>query len=135
MHVLMDKEKWSESSKRSFAYSGSKMTHYENISYRCAKCSQPSIFTAEEQKIRYEELQQFIWRRRTLCSACYLNLENIRDKDRQFQKEWAANKAKLTNDYRFLFDWLEILESVSTYGKQANRSMIAMLKKLAHQCG
>lgn len=134
MRVLINREIWSESSKRSFAYSGSVMTHYENYPYRCRKCSQPSVFTAEEQKVAYEVLQQYIWRKRTLCPACYLNLELLREKDRQFQQEWATNKVKLKSDYRFLCAWLAILEDVPSYGKRAHSSMIDMLKRLAHAC-
>lgn len=134
MHVLMDREKWSESSKRSFAYSGSSMTCYENISYRCRKCSQPSVFTAEEQKIAHEIRKEYIWRRKTLCSDCYSNLELLRNKEKQFQEEWAENKEVLKTDYKFLCAWLVVLEDVPSYGKKAHFSMITMLTRLAHEC-
>jgi hypothetical protein len=134
MDVLMDREKWSESSKRSFAYYGSSMTCYENISYRCTKCSQPSVFTAEEQKIAYEIRKEYIWKIKTLCSVCHSNLELLRKKDKQFQEEWAKNKGALKVDYKFLCAWLEILEDVPSYGKKAHFSMINMLTRLAHEC-
>ncbi len=134
MNVLIDKEKWSESSKRSFAYSGSLKTHYEDISYRCTKCSQVAMFTAAEQKNAYEVLRQFIWRQRTLCPKCYSNLELLRKKDRQFEKEWAENKARLKSDRQFLWAWLEVLEDIPTYGKRPHSSMIVMLQKLSYQC-
>lgn len=130
----MEKEKWSESSKRSFAYSGSSSTFYENISYRCTKCSRPSIFTAEDQKYAFEVLQQYIWKRRTLCTNCHLNYDVLRLNEKRFQEKWAANKKELRKNYQFLCDWLKLLEEVPSYGKRPHYSMIEMLKTLAHEC-
>lgn len=134
MRILMDREKWSESSKRSCAYDVLLTTYYENISYRCRKCSRPSVFTAEEQKIAYELRKEYIWKKKTLCSNCYLDLELLRKKEKQFQEEWTKNKEILKADYKFLCAWLEVLEDVPSYGKKANFSMIKMLTRLAHEC-
>lgn len=130
--VEMHKEKWSDSSQRSFAYAGWTMTHYEDFSYRCKKCSQISIFTAEEQKEEYEVKQRFFGLSKTLCAACTLRLESLRKSTRDFERQWAENKSNLKHDYRFLCDWLAVLNDVPSFGKRPNTSMIGMLTNLAH---
>lgn len=128
----MNKEKWSDSSRRSFANDGLLITHYEDISYRCKKCSQLSVFTAEQQQEDYEVKQKYFGRPRTLCSECSLKLESLRSSARIFEGQWAENKATLKDNYRFLCDWLAVLNEIAPYGKRPNTSMIYMLTNLAH---
>jgi hypothetical protein len=132
--VEMNKEKWSESSKRSFSYSASTETHYVDFAYRCVKCTQRSVFSAEDQKIEYEVNRRFIWQKRTLCADCHVKVEELRNKDMQFQNEWNENKKVRKSDRQFLCDWLVILEEIPSYGKKSHRDLITALKKLTYAC-
>jgi hypothetical protein len=134
LSVEMNKEKWSESSKRSYAYSQSTETHYEDFSYFCVKCKRHSVFTAKDQKIEHEENKRFIWHKKTLCFNCQFQIDVLRDKDEQFQKNWAMNKKILKSDRQFLCDWLAILEDIPTYGKRSHRDLIATLRRLSYDC-
>lgn len=130
----MNKEKWSNSSKRSYAYSQSKDTHYEDFEYFCVKCKCRCVFFAEDQKIEYEENQRFIWYKKTLCANCQFQIGALREKDKQFQKRWGTNKKLLGTDPQFLNDWITVLEDFATYGKKSNHDLIATLHKLASRC-
>jgi hypothetical protein len=130
----MNKEKWSETSKRSFSYSGSTETHYSDFSYRCVKCSQRSEFSAEDQKVEYEVNQRYIGHKRTLCTACHLKVEELRNAERIFQNKWNENKQILKIDRQFLCNWIEILEEIPSYGKKTDSNLIVALKKLSYAC-
>lgn len=130
----MNKEKWSESSKRSYAYNRSTKTHYEDFEYFCLKCKCHSIFSADDQKIEYEERQRFIWYKKTLCAICQSQIEILREKNRQFQERWNTNKNILRCDRQFLCDWLLVLEDIPTYGKKSHRDLIATLRGLIYGC-
>ena len=132
--VIMDKNKWSESSKRSFAYAGSRNTHYEDFGYWCVKCQQHAIFSAADQKIAFEEKKQYIWKRRSLCSHCFLTLEALRKRESDMQKRWESNKTILQKDYGFLCEWINVLEEIPTYRKRANPCMLHALQKWADAC-
>lgn len=134
MKVKIDREKWSESSKRSFSYYGGVDEYYQDISYRCLKCSKLAVFTAEEQKVAFEDNKQYIWQRRRLCEHCFKELETLQEKDLQMQHKWSNDKSTLSKDNKFLCDWLAILEVIPTYGKRPNSAMINMLRRLAHEC-
>src|ERR1051325_8080530 len=98
MRVIIDKEKWSESSKRSFEYKYSTDKCYQDITYRCVKCAQPSVFTAREQKRAYEVIKDYVGKYiggKKLCPTCSKNLEALQEKDRQYQKQWEENKEDL----------------------------------------
>ncbi|WP_423023116.1 hypothetical protein [Undibacterium sp. SXout20W] len=134
MSVEMNKEKWPNSSKRSYAYSQSTDTHYEDFGYFCVKCKCHCVFSAEDQKIEYEENQRFIWHKKILCANCQLQIDALREKARQFQKRWARNRNILKTDRQFLCDWLAILEGIPTYGKKSHIDLIATLRKLSYGC-
>ena len=134
MPVEMNKNKWSESSKRSFSYSQSSATHYEDFGYLCVKCGCHCIFSAEDQKIEYEEHKRFIWQMKTLCANCQIQIDVLRNKDKQFQKQWVVNKKTLKTDLQFLCDWISVLEDIPTYGKKSHHDLIATLRKLSCDC-
>ena len=73
MNTKIDRERWSEESKRSYAYHY-QATSYEDIHYECSKCRAPSVFTAQEQKVSFEEKKNYIWQHRTLCPKCNAEL-------------------------------------------------------------
>jgi hypothetical protein len=132
--IEMNKEKWSESSKRSYAYHRSTETHYEDFEYFCLKCKSHCVFSAGDQKIEHEERQRFIWHKKTLCTICQSQIEILREKDKQFQERWNTNKNILRCDRQFLCDWLLVLEDIPTYGKKSHRDLIATLRKLIYDC-
>jgi hypothetical protein len=136
MKAPVDKEQWSESSKRSYAYdsTGIPGEFYEDIAYTCLKCSTPSVFPGVEQKTAYEVKKNYVWKRRILCNVCFHRLEELKKKDQEFQKRWEQEKTVLSKDYRFLCDWLSVLKEVPSFGKRKNECMINMLRRLAHEC-
>ena len=136
MKAPVDKEKWSESSKRSYAYesTGIPGEFYDDIAYKCIKCSAPSVFTGVEQKVAFEVKKDYVWKRRTLCNPCFRRLQELKKNDQGFLKRWELEKDVLSKDYGFLCEWLSILEEVPSFGKRKNESMINMLRRLAHEC-
>ena len=69
--VAADPEQWSDKSKRSRSYhKGATICYYDEY-YWCAKCGAACVFTAAEQKHRYESLKRYIFQRRKYCDACW----------------------------------------------------------------
>lgn len=134
MPIEMNKEKWSESSKRSYAYNRSTETNYEDFEYFCMKCKCHSVFSADDQKIEYEERQRFIWHKKTLCANCQGQIDVLREKGKQLQERWNMNKNILRSDRQFLSNWLLVLEDIPKYGKKSHRDLIATLRKLIYDC-
>jgi len=129
MVVPIDREQWSESSKRSYAYQY-RTTAYEDIEYQCGKCGATDVFAAKDQKLAYEVKKQYIWRRRTLCSTCNGELYRLRIKENEFQSRWSQNRTVLRNDRDFLFQWLQVLKAIPTYRQRARSSMRSLLERL-----
>jgi hypothetical protein len=60
--VPVDKEQWSEQSRRGLDYIFA-AEHYEDIEFDCYACRAPSVFTAEQQKTLYEVKKAYVWAR------------------------------------------------------------------------
>ena len=133
MNIPIDREKWSESSKRSYAFHYLK-THYEDIQYRCRKCNELAIFTAGEQKIAFEVKKNYIWQQHVLCTKCNDEFYKLKIREKEFQHSWSKYRSTLKNDQQFLSDWLNILNTLPAYGKRPRSSMIKLLNKLLDIC-
>jgi hypothetical protein len=127
MSTKIDRERWSEESKRSYAYHY-QATSYEDIHYECSKCGTPSVFTAQEQKISFEEKKNYIWQRRTLCPQCNAELFRLRERERACQARWVQGREVLARDGEFMRDWLEVLQAIPRYSPRYRNSMSQRLE-------
>ena len=127
MRAEMNKEAWSEESKRSYAY-GFNNRFYADIESKCVHCSTVFVFSGESQKRVYELEKRFIWFRPRLCIECDLERSKLREHSMYFQQSWNENEA-LKTDRDFLLAWLHVLELLPTYTERKNASMISALKK------
>ena len=69
--VPSNPDAWSAQSKRSRGYEPGVTGHYYDEYYWCRKCGAPAVFSAAEQKYRYEVLQRHICQTRILCNPCW----------------------------------------------------------------
>ena len=125
----IEREKWSESSKRSYAYHYGRAT-YEDISYVCRRCSIGAVFTGEEQKEAYEVKKNYIWQRRTLCSPCNAELYKLKVKNLALQERWIKEKGSLQRDSAFIAEWLAVIDQFPAFGSRIGGSMGERLRKL-----
>ena len=127
MRAEIDRESWSEESKRSYAY-GFNDRFYSDIERKCAHCSTVFVFLGETQKQIFELEKRYIWFRPRLCVDCHLERSGLREQARYFQQSWNENRA-LKSDRGFLLGWLHVLECLPNYTEAENVSMISTLKK------
>jgi hypothetical protein len=138
--VKIEKNNWSEASRRSFTYGGSFFysgpdpDYYENVACRCIKCEQSFVFTAEEQKMFFEVHKQYVWKSKKRCHQCQLDLEKIQIRERELRLAWKENGKNLRANRIFLIEWLTLLELIPLFGKKKNTSAITMLRNTLHEC-
>jgi hypothetical protein len=125
----IEREKWSESSKRSYAYHYDRTT-YTDISYVCCRCSIDAVFTGEQQKKAYEVKKNYIWQRRKLCSPCNAELYKLKTKNLALQERWTKEKTSLQRDPAFIAEWLAVIDQFPAFGSRIGSSMGKRLKKL-----
>lgn len=122
MSAEIDRDQWSEASKRSYAYHYQRR-HYEDIHYVCRRCGRRSVFTAADQKIAFEVKKHYIWQRRTLCGDCNAGLFALRVLHRELEARWASRKAELSGDLEFLEAWQKVLSAFPEYGSRVGGAM------------
>lgn len=127
--VPVDREKWSESSKRSYTYY-SHPPEYRDYHYKCSSCGQPSVFTAEAQRNAYEVRKAYIWQSRTLCTDCFRECMRIERDLRKCAEDWKSDRSVLQQNTEFLRRWLTLLEDHVKYGGRADAGNIHMLRHL-----
>lgn len=120
---------WSEKSQRSI--SAAFTSNYEDREYNCWSCRKPSVFTAADQKYTYEVRKAPIDQQRMLCNECWKASLKIAKELDGFASQWAAQKASLRHDKRFLSRWLELLEQREHYVRyKPDTAKKNMLRKL-----
>ena len=129
MNSKIEREKWSESSKRSYVYY-SAGTEYGDIVYTCEKCSAQAVFTGEQQKESYEVKKNYIWQQRRLCGSCNAELYRLKVKNLACQASWAQDKARLQKDVQFMAEWLAVIKAFPLYGSRIGGTMGQRLEKL-----
>lgn len=132
MKVLMDKEQWSEESKRSYSYDNCE-DYYEDIKYKCYSCGLKSIFSALDQKETFEVRKSYIWQRRVLCSACYSDLSIIKKKICEFEILWDSETENQKANASYIEEWLSLLKVMPKYGKGKNEAAERQLTKLLNK--
>ena len=125
----VDKSKWSDSSKRSFAFEIPK-EYYEDINYECRRCEKRTVYMAAEQKIAFEEKKAYVWQRRVLCPKCWEEKRNIELELRNSRLMWKENKSVLQEDRAFLQRWRALLIDHNMYGAKFNTAISRMLNRL-----
>lgn len=126
--VPADKSKWSESSKNSYSYE-SCIEGYADISYKCYKCGNCAVFTAQDQKEAFEVRKCYVWQRRNLCAACYDEFSALKTAIKNYEKLWASESDLSKSTAPYIRDWFLALNMVPSFGKRANQAMITHLKK------
>jgi len=127
--VPVNPENWSESSKRSLSYV-SPPAEYEDYHYKCWRCRQPAVFTAEAQREAYEVRQAYIWQKRHLCPECCSKRMRIEAKLRAYAESWSSDRITLQADAAFLQRWLALLEIHVSYGGRADQANAQMLRRV-----
>lgn len=128
MKQRINRNAWSEKSKRSYAYEMSDV-FYEDIHFKCIKCKCNATFTAQEQKEAYEIKKQYISQKRKLCQQCFEEMLKLTFEIRDYQKRWASEPEANKSSATYLNDWHSALISISHYGKRKNYAIINMLSK------
>ncbi|ALV07510.1 zinc-ribbon domain containing protein [Roseateles depolymerans] len=125
----IDREQWSESSKRSYVYHYQRQ-HYEDIPYVCRRCRKACVFTGADQKIAFEIKKQYISQRRTLCGDCHAAFVALRDLHRAMELKWAAQKVALSRDLAFMEAWRNVLVLFPEFGSRIGGNMTKRLAVL-----
>ena len=132
MRVIIDRNAWSEESKRSYAYEYTNK-YYEDIGYLCIKCSSGCTFTAEEQKETYEVKKRYIWQRRVLCNRCFKELQILEKKNQEYETQWSNEDKSSRCKVKYLEDWLHLINELPKYGKSKNHSKAEQLLKIINE--
>lgn len=128
----IDRDQWSEASKRSYAYHYRRQ-HYEDIPYNCRRCRKACVFTGADQKIAFEVKKHYIWQRRTLCGDCHKALVGLRQLHRAMEIKWAARKTELSTDVAFMVAWRNVLLLFPAFGSREGGAMAKRLERLIGQ--
>ena len=132
MKVLLDKEKWSDSSKKSSLYEHA-YKYYTELSFDCRKCWKPSVLSAEEQKHWYEVKKYYVWKTTTLCAGCFENYTDLKSELESYDEKWLNTPKEKRSDILYAKKWLTLLKDVESYGKPTNESMIAKLLQISQK--
>lgn len=127
--VPADPQQWSKESKQSVAFSLRR--EYVDISYHCRHCNALSVWTAQEQKDRFEVKKAYIFEHRTLCAACWVDSHRIHASLLECDEKWSVSKPTLRTDKLFLSRWLEQLLALEKYrSHKPDTAKKKMLSKL-----
>ena len=132
MKIKINKEKWSESSKKSSMYDDTEK-YYWDISFDCIKCKKIAVLSAEEQKHWYETKKYYVWKHPTLCSSCLENYSYLKNELLSFEKQWLNTPKEEKSNIQYAKKWLRSLQKIASYGKKSNESMISKLMKIIHK--
>ena len=127
--VPTNPEAWSSSSKRSYVYELAP-SEYCDRHYKCLRCSEPCVFTAEAQQEAYEIRKEYIWQKRKLCNNCYREKVEIEKSLSECRQLWQTEKSRLSTSAQFLTRWLGHLEAHVDYGGKLDQGNIKMIKAL-----
>lgn len=131
--VPCDPEQWSEDSKRSAAYEFRPPRSYRDKAFTCWRCNAPDVFTAAEQKHKFEVLKANISQQRVLCRACHLEWVGLEKEAGECRRRWAGERAALRNDAEFLRRWLAVLEALPGYNGAEDKANVGMLRRLVEE--
>ena len=136
MPEKIDRNKWSNSSRRSSEYTGQFKNddfYLESIGYRCRKCHLACSFTPHEQKHAYEVDKKILHYVPSLCPKCHEAYETLNSQLKNYQNIWNSNREQLKSDSAFIKQWLDAVREKKSYGKQSDLTRERMLVKLLHQ--
>jgi hypothetical protein len=127
--VPIEKENYSEESKRSVGHWFLR-GFYSDISYKCIKCKEKSIFSAEEQNYAYEVKKEYMWARRVLCQLCWEQLKKIKSELSLKEAAYLENREALVENTIFLEEWLYLLTEYVKYGKKGIQVELNLSKSI-----
>jgi hypothetical protein len=136
MQVKIDREKWSESSRRSAEYTGqfkSEEFYFESIGYRCKKCFCNHSFSPEQQKTAYEIDKKIIHYVPAHCPECKEKHWALSNLVKNYQISWNENRETLKHDEIFIKKWLEAVKEKNSFKIRADNNREKMLTKLLRE--
>ncbi len=125
--VKIDRTKWQKPSY--LGHYDENATHYEGLRKRCSRCEISFVFSANAQKVAFEEEKRYPGWLPTLCASCELEWKDMEQKIKDYQKLWEVDREVYESDVNFLKNWLAILRQAEPYRKKNFDSRIRMLKK------
>ena len=126
--ILIDRSEWKKPT-----YSGhydDRAIFYEGISCRCKKCELSFVFTAIEQKRKFEMEKEYPGWLPSLCQVCEDRWQDICIKESEFDALWDRVKGSSNHDEKFLNDWISILLEAESYRRKGYEQKIMMIKKI-----
>ena len=127
--VPADPEQWSDKSKQTVSYGF--IREYIDKPYKCWRCREDCVFTAQDQKYTYEVKKASVDQRRSLCASCWSESHRIRNLLAECEQRWAEGKARLQTDRPFLTHWSKLLAALEEYvpykPDTAKKNMLAKL--------
>ena len=124
----VEKEMWSDSSKRSTRYDFAPES-YTDVHYKCIACGVGACFSAAEQKVAYEKKGRYIRQRRKLCQNCFEEYEKRLAVQRSMMRIWRNSSAAVTHDSEFLKNFKLVLLSLPKYGIRVDAGNLAAIEK------
>jgi len=128
MRIPLNKEKYSEESKRSVGYEYLE-SFYSDIEYDCLRCKKREIFSAKDQKYTFEVKKAYMWVQRVLCKVCWKEERLLKNELQLLENEYCLDKKLKLNDKVFLQKWLNKLEVYVTYGAKGSEPRAVFIKK------
>ena len=120
--VLVDRERYSEASKRSYGWN-LLPSAYSDIRYLCKACGEADVWTRAEQKIDFEELGKYMWQTRVLCTNCFR-------KKVALQKTLRARQQRSTKRNLSEQEWKAWAEDLREYVKLGGRENPALARMI-----
>jgi Probable zinc-ribbon domain len=127
--VPVDRDQWSESSRRSLDYEFAP-PYYEDKPFICRACGGNAVFTAEQQRHEYEVKKAFTWQQHVLCHPCFVKRHEPSAENDAFLRRWTQEKARVKEDALAVRRWIEVLEQLPQCGARQDAARLRMLRKL-----
>lgn len=115
---------YSEESKNSQAWYNLP-AEYQDIHYQCVACGKSESWTKEQQKEDFEVKRRYMYRRRVLCSPCYLRKCELSKVLRARQRSCAGKDIPQAE----LLAWQAELGEYQRLGARFNSAISNMLSK------
>ena len=124
----VEKELWSDSSKRSTRYDFA-LESYSDVHYKCIACGVGACFSAAEQKVAYETEGKYIRQRRKLCQNCFAECARRLVEQRSMMRIWKDSRSASTQDREFQEGFRSVLLSLPKYGIRVDAGNLAAVEK------
>jgi hypothetical protein len=126
-NIKIDRTNWHKPSY--LGHYDEKATHYEGLRCRCRKCESSFIFSAQIQKVAFENEKKYPGWMPSLCERCESEWESLEKQIVELNQSWELDRDLYKSDLSFLQKWLALLRQAQPYRKKHYESRIRMLQK------